>query len=332
MPSSVKDIPTLQRQEYSELLEEAAREPEVAGWVSVILTLVSFGLFGVGAAIVVLPWSFWWTVPLAGGVLAMAMLLLSLVVHESSHRTLFDGRRVNDVVGFAAGFLTVTPFLSYRRGHVAHHRYLGSSEGKDPTASPQKEFRENRALDAILRTGLLPVFYWAGVYGPYLLYDLFPTATDRRPAHVLQWMANMLAIAALHFAIAWWLGPVPYLIAFAIGFVGSAMLYENLFTLNQHIGLLAVPQDKPKYSYREQLNFSRSVRIPLAALFFYFNLHKEHHLAPGLNWRYLPVLHRLLRRRHPEIYEFTDEDLAIARRRKMRAHELLTPRVGDRSS
>ena len=326
-----KKIPELLSTEYAELLEDAGEEPEVAGWVSIVLVSTAFLLFGAGAALVAVPGSplsSWLVTATAGVVLAIAMLLLSLVVHECAHRTLFESRWLNDLTGSFAGLLTVAPFLSYRRGHIAHHRFLGSNEGKDPTASPQKEFRENRLLDFLLCTGLLPVFYWGGVYGPYLIYDLFPTAQERRPAHLVQWTANMALAGMVHAALFWLLGPV-YLVAFAIGFVGSGVLYENLFTLNQHIGLLAVPEEKPKYSYREQLNFTRTVQVPMAALIFYFNLHKEHHLMPGLNWRYLPVLHRLLRKRHPEIYEFTDEDLAIARRRRMRAHELLTPKVGD---
>lgn len=328
MTTDARDIPQLASSEYAELLERAQNEPALGAWASGLLTLTSFALFGAGVLAVWLPWSTWLTVPLAGVILSAAILMLSLVVHECSHRTLFGARPVDDVVGLVAGLFAVAPFMSYRRGHVAHHRFLGSSEGKDPTASPQREFRENRLLDLLLRVGILPVFYWGGVYGPYLVYDLFPTAHDRRAVHIVQWLANMLVIAALHAGLAWLLGPA-YLAALAVGFVGAGVLYENLFTLNQHIGLLAVPEHKPKYSYREQLNFSRTVNMPLAALLFYFNLHKEHHLAPGLNWRYLPTLNRLLRERHPEIYEFTDEDLAVARRRRMRAHDLLTPKAGD---
>lgn len=322
-------IPTLESDEYAELLQRAREHPEVGQWMSGVLTAASLALFSVGAGLIaVLPWSPWLVVPLCGLVLSVSMLMLSLVVHECAHRTLFQRRWPNDLFGIVAGILTATPFFSYRRGHKAHHRYLGSSAGKDPTASPQREFKENRLLDALLSTGLLPVFYWGGVYGPYAFYELFPTAGDRRPLRLLLWTANVALIVAVHIGVAWLFGWI-YLAAFAVGFIGSGMLYENLFTLNQHIGLLAVPEGKERYSFREQLNFSRSVHLPLAALIFYFNLHKEHHLAPGLNWRYLPVLHRLLRSRHPEIYEFTDEELAIARRRRMRAHELLTPEIGD---
>lgn len=329
MDSDATDIPVLDSSEYAELLQKARDKPDLGGWASSALTAASFALFFAGVVGLFVFGSGWPVVVAAGVVMALGMLMLSLVVHECAHRTLFEWRWANDLVGAFAGLITVTPLYSYRRGHVAHHRYVGSSEGKDPTASPQDEFSENRVLDVVLRTGILPVFYWGGVYGPYLLYDLFPTAGDRRNSHVAAWVGNMAVVAGFHLGLAWLVGPWAYLGAFVIGFVGSGMLYENLFTLNQHIGLMAVPGKKERYSYREQLNFSRTVEVPLAALIFYFNLHKEHHLAPGLNWRYLPVLHRLLRRHCPEIYEFTDEELAIARRRKMRAHELLTPEIGD---
>lgn len=323
------EIPDLPAEEYGRILDEARGNPAVGAWASGALTAGAFLFFGVGLALLAQFGSSWWATLGAGAILAVATLSLSLVVHECAHRTLFSTRWLDDPVGVAAGLFAAAPFYSYRRGHHAHHRWVGSSEGKDPTESPQEEFDENFLLDLLLKIPVLPVFYWGGVYGPYLLYDLVPTAHDRTVGRVAGWCLNVAAIVATHAALATWLGAGVYLPAAALGFVGAGILYENLFTLNQHIGLRAIPEDKPKYPYREQINFSRSVRVPLSASIFYFNLHKEHHLAPGLDWRHMPTLHRILRREHPEIYEFTEESLAVLSRRRMRAHELLTPEVGD---
>ncbi|MFM7833001.1 MAG: fatty acid desaturase, partial [Planctomycetaceae bacterium] len=53
--------------------------------------------------------------------MAYAMLLFQLLLHECAHDALFGSRRLNIVVGWLIGLFVLTPFLSYRRGHAMHH-------------------------------------------------------------------------------------------------------------------------------------------------------------------------------------------------------------------
>jgi fatty acid desaturase len=322
MPTADRETPCpkLKPDEVKVILRAAlnckpnAPHPLVVILPALVVTLTGYFLVGEYLPLAVV------TVPL----LALSLTVLSVAVHEAAHGTLFASRRANLMIGLVLGALVWTPFLSFRRGHKAHHRWAGSQTSKDPTAAPLAPVAPNRMLDLALQLRT-PVLFWAGVYAPYLLYDLRPT-DDRRRGHLPGYAANVLAIVALHGAIAWVVGALPYLVAAAGGFVGWGIVYESLFTRHQHLGLLPVPAGRDRYSPRDQAQFSRSVQVPLAGLLFHFNLHKEHHLFPGLPFRYLPGVRDALRQLRPDVYGFTRQ---TRRHPATRAHELLTPRVGD---
>lgn len=258
--------------------------------------------------------------PLLAIIASWGFLQASIALHECAHGSLFRSRRANAALGTALGVWLLAPFGSYRRGHRAHHKWAGTAQ--DPTRAPQREIPERRWLTWLLRFRVVPVFYWVGVYLPYLTYD------PRARAHLGGWALNVLATLALHGALTWWLGPL-YLATYALGFWGHGVLYDHLFSTNQHLGLQAIPADQDRYSTREQVNFSRTTTMPGAAWLFHFNLHKEHHLAPGEPYHVLPALHEELSRLRPDLYAFTDDSLRWHVRRRHTSHELLSPRPGD---
>ena len=59
-------------------------------------------------------------VPTAGFLVRVFM-----VMHDCGHGSFFRSRRANDVVGFAAGVLTLTPYIQWRRDHALHHASAG---------------------------------------------------------------------------------------------------------------------------------------------------------------------------------------------------------------
>jgi omega-6 fatty acid desaturase (delta-12 desaturase) len=300
--------------------------------IGLTVTLLAIAFGGYFASVVLV-----WRGPvlLAVPLFALSMTILSVVVHECAHGSLFGRRAADDIVGYAAGLCTLTPFHSFRRGHMAHHRWVGSALGRDPTGRqvdrPKPRFKPNRLLDVVVKARLLPVLFWVGIFLPYFFYDLFPTAGPRRSAHLVQYGLNLLAMALLLAAIAGLIGTTSFLFLVLPGTLLWGMLYEHLFTVTQHFGLKPVPEGKTRYRLVEQVNFSRTIDFPLSCLFFHFTLHKEHHLFPGLNFQYLPAVHAELKRQCPDAYAFTRGDWRAFVDRKRRFHEMLTPRVGDPS-
>lgn len=301
-------VPVLTPEEVRSVADEARREP-VRAWKTAGLCGLALAAFAGSLVLAAQGWA--WLVP-AAPLLALSLTVLSVVVHDCAHGTLTGSRRADTVLGTIAGLLTWTPFLSYRRGHEAHHAWAGTD--RDPT--PNRTVAPNRALDLLLRAHV-PVFYWTGVYGPYLVFDL-------RHRRIVSWAIQALAIVAVHAGFGAWLGWIYPALA-AAGYVGWGVLYENLFTLVQHAGLAPVDK-RERYAPREQVHFSRTVPLPLAGFFLHFNLHKEHHLFPDLNFQLLPRAGELLRARRPDVYAFTDETPGW-RRRRLRAHEVLMPEV-----
>jgi fatty acid desaturase len=234
--------------------------------------------------------------------------------------------RINTAAGWIIGLWGLTPYFSFRRGHVAHHRHAGTDH--DPTAAPRGGRRGQRLVEFLIRLRLVPILYLGGVFWPYFTFDLRTSERSSRSfKRVAGYCFNLAAIAGLHIALALLLGAARYGVLLAGGFWISALLYEYLFTQNQHIGLLPDgPPDGISHS-RDQHTFSRSIRLKCDGLFLYFNLHKEHHLCPQVPYRSLPKVHDWLRQHRPDILEYTSSELGpLRRRRNLRVY---TPTAGD---
>src|SRR5580765_1682919 len=68
--------------------------------------------------------SWWITVPLA--ILAGAFLVrVFIIFHDCGHGSFFKSRKANDVLGFIAGVLTLSPYHAWRSEHAAHHATAG---------------------------------------------------------------------------------------------------------------------------------------------------------------------------------------------------------------
>jgi omega-6 fatty acid desaturase (delta-12 desaturase) len=316
------DVPVLTAAECREMLNDAqTRGPVRFPWEIVALvcavTLTAAGLYliamnglAAGAAAVAF--------------LGFAMLLFQLLLHECAHAALFSRPIWNDVVGWLLGLVVLTPYFSFRHGHAIHHSYAGTDD--DPTAAPQDTCRQHVLIDFFVQLRIIPILYLGGVYGPYLLYDLRDRSRQKW-MHLAGYVGSLIAILTLHASLAWHFGWGRYLPLILAAFWFSAILYELLFTQNQHVGLRPVPDAAERYRHREQVNFSRSVRLPCAGLFLYFNLHKEHHLFPQLPCRYLPRIHQWLREHRSDILAYTSDHLGVLDRRQHL--NLFTPTAGD---
>ena len=256
--------------------------------------------------------------------LATSLLLFQLLLHECAHDALFRSRLQNTIAGWLIGLIVITPFFSFRRGHSVHHSCLGTDD--DPTAAPRDARSRNAMIDLLVRIRIIPILYLGGVYGPYLLFD-FRNRGRQSPLCFVSYGINLLAIPALHCTLASLCGWDRYPLFLLAAFWLSGIFYEYLFTQNQHVGLLPGPGSAARYRYRQQVNFSRSVRLPCAGFFLYFNLHKEHHLFPQLPCRYLPRIHQWLQQHRSDVLGFTSEHPGILKRRM--SLNLFSPTAGD---
>ncbi|WP_372366512.1 fatty acid desaturase [Candidatus Uabimicrobium sp. HlEnr_7] len=313
----------LTKEQVATFLKEIEQQPSLF----LTLALCSFSLI-IYLCSLFMPLTFF---PITVICLSITMTMFAVITHECAHLSLFPKRIVNIWIGYIAGVLCFTPFCSYQRGHRAHHNWVGSSLKKDPTPSPKKRVTPNLFLDILFKLRI-PVFYWFGVYLPYLFYDLKPTARKHSAKHIVQFIVNIVFIIVFHYCAAIYLGANKYLLLVGCAFIGSGMIYEHLFTMTQHVGLQSIPEKREKYSYREQINFSRSVHLPLSVLFFHFNLHKEHHLIPGLNYQSLPILHEKISILRPDIFTFTSSEIRPLSIRKQPIHEVLSARKGDQEN
>jgi omega-6 fatty acid desaturase (delta-12 desaturase) len=317
--------PVLTSQEHQELLNHAkAVDHGSMPWgLLTLITAASFGAAGYG----VLQWRHSGSIAVGALLLGFALLLLQILMHECAHGTLTRHRRLNSLAGWLLGLWVLTPFFSFRRGHVAHHRHAGTVH--DPTAAPRGSERGQRIVELLIRSRLVPVLYLGGVFWPYFTFDL-RSEGRRSPKRLALYAFSLASIAGLHLVLAWQLGAARYALLLAGAFWVSAMLYEYLFTQNQHIGLLPdSPQEKDCHS-RDQHSFSRSIRLKCDGLFLYFNLHKEHHICPQVPYRSLPRVHAWLQRHRPDILDFTSHELGIlSRRRNLRVY---APMAGDHDS
>ena len=302
--------PHLTKQQYQDLLRRAEKSEPVGFPVEYVVLPTALAIYLVSAwSVARTPWSIGLVAPCTG----LAMLLLSIIQHECAHDSLFRSKWVNRCVGFVCSLLTFLPHAGFVRGHRAHHLYLGNPDHKDPTEA--KLVANSALLRVLLKIRVVPFLFLFGVYFPYFFYDYFPTDSSRKKSHIAGTLLAFGVIMLFHIAVSLFLNVGAFYWVFTLfSFICFGILYEHLFTQNQHAGLQPTP-GKNIYRYREQGNFSRSVRIPLANWLLYFNLHKEHHLFPQVNYRLLPQLNGWIETEQQQVANYTSSDLGWVRRR-----------------
>ena len=89
-----------------------------------------------------------------GGVVLVALPTAGLLVrtfilmHDCAHGSFFASRRLNDIVGYATGVLTLTPFGQWRRDHALHHASSGDLGRRGHGDVPTLTVREYQAKTA----------------------------------------------------------------------------------------------------------------------------------------------------------------------------------------
>lgn len=207
-------------------------------------------------------------------------------MHECVHRTAFATNRLNDLVGWFAGLLSLYNSTFYRRYHKWHHRYT-QIPGKDPELSEPKP--TNGWEYALEMSGILWWISKVRGHGRLALGQMedHPYVSPAAQAEVIRSVRLQLAVygGAIALSIAtqqpwfwlYWLLPLA---------VGQPIL--RLILLSEHTGC---SHDN------NYLTNTRTTYTFWLLRFLMWNMpfHAEHHLYASIPFHALPAAHERLR-------------------------------------
>jgi fatty acid desaturase len=266
-------------------------------WLTLV---VNYGLIAASMALVAYAPNVL-TIVLALCIIGTRQLGLAVLMHESSHYTLFKNRKLNDFVGtWLAGYPIYLSAEMYRAHHIEHHAKTWTDE--DPDLSLAAGFPVTKASmtrkvmrDLLGVTGLKQLIGTTYlvikvVRGEQVDSGTLPLRLERGPA--IRMVVGTLITNLILFGVLWALGhPMLYLLWF-----GAWMTTNKLVARIRSIAEHAVVPDPT-----DPMGQTRTVRAGwLARLLIAPNLvqyHLEHHLLMTVPHYSLPKFHEMLRER-----------------------------------
>ena len=228
---------------------------------------------------------------LGSGWVVPAMLLHGIVLvtlfaplHESTHRTAFRARWLDDLVAGVTGFVLFMPAVYFRSFHLAHHRFTQDRERDPELQTPKPATRR-----AYLRH-VSGVDHWREHFAALVRHSsgrvAEPWVSSRERARIAAearlHLGAYLAIAVAVVGLGWTalLSLLYYWLLPAV--VGQPVL--RLYLLAEHTGCPLVG---------DGLANTRTTLTQRWVRFLMWNMpyHAEHHAAPGVPFYALPALH-----------------------------------------
>lgn len=244
----------------------------------------------IGAAIYLMYWLWpqpWAIIPFA--VLGIVLNCLYAGQHETSHRTAFKSRWLNDWVGAAIGFISIYPARWDRYFHFAHHRHT-----QDPARDPELLARGpyTPLSYALYFCGLT---YWYGritktiqiAFGRIPAYASYLNEAQRREV-ILEsrwYLAGYFLILMLSLslrngaAVLCWLAPM--------------MLFKWVHNMQNTAEHTCLTHEQ------DTLRNTRTLRGPWLVRWLVWNMsyHTAHHTFPGIPFFALPALNNEIQTR-----------------------------------
>ncbi len=249
-------------------------------WRAWWVTLANVALIGGAFAMPAL-----WHHPLAWGAASIVLggraLGLAILTHDTSHLAFFTSRKMNEWAGtWLFGSLPNVPYLAYRKGHLEHHRALGTEH--DPDHGFVDGYPATRA--SLCRKFLRDV---SGINGvKHIAFQLrSATLQGSLPFLVMHGLllATLAALGVVQVYACWWLGQL------------------FVYPLVVRVRVMAEHGGVPDHGDRDLRRNTGTVRAgPLSRLLIVpnrVNYHLEHHLAAAVPSYRLPAMHRLLQAR-----------------------------------
>ncbi|MEQ8857042.1 MAG: fatty acid desaturase family protein [Pseudomonadales bacterium] len=233
-----------------------------------------------------------WPNPLTiiGGVVVLGgrQLGFGVLTHECGHGTLFESKRLNQVVGdWLAAAPTFNNMGAYIRGHLKHHRLAGTAD--DPDLPNYADYPIDRArLRRKLWRDISGQTGWKQTQGLLKSFARFGSLKpEQRLALARGLVANVLLVAVLAAVGQAWLYAVWWL-----AFLTTNRLVSRIRQVAEHG---AVPD---LFDPDARLNTRTVHANPLERLIFCplgVNYHLEHHMLASVPIYNLPLMHRMLR-------------------------------------
>lgn len=253
----------------------------------VVRAIGHFGVMGCTGYLIYLAQGNWWLLIPAMFLHGATIVTMFAPMHECVHKTAFDSRWMNEVMGWVAGSIAWYNFHFYRRYHTWHHRYT-----QDPERDPE------------LMTPP-PATFWQYVWNisgipfwinkPLNLIELSLGRMDRyqfiaaNSRKEIMWSARAqlalylsLLVVSIYFrtdvVLMYWLLP--------------AMMSQPLLrclTIVEHTGCSMTG---------DGLTNTRTTLASFPIRFLMWNMpfHAEHHLYPSIPFWRLPAAHDQLRK------------------------------------
>ena len=206
---------------------------------------------------------------------------MQFLLHDASHHTLFESRKINEMVGRIGGTLVGVDYDRYRFTHMWHHRRNG--EETDP------QYPDYLGMGAISKKGFIR-FVIEPLYGarlfPYLKRELATRTVN--------------GYAAPKSSLLWWCqfaltqGFILVVISSILKFPETIIFYYcGLATVSLFLARIRALAEHQQIG-GEVADFSRSHKFNfLESIFLYdanFNYHAEHHLYPNMQSKNLKSL------------------------------------------
>jgi len=207
--------------------------------------------------------------------MGVAIMGISVFMHEAAHHLMFKNHSLNRMVGFLCGAPALISVSAYRSVHMLHHAHERTEKDPDDIEAPAKSVPLVLFYYLFLMVGTY-------LYIPHVAVNGFRLANSGRRKMILveyfcigALLTCVLAAIPVELVLKFWL--IPLVVASQL---------TNFRGIAEH-GLTT--GGNPFTATRSVIS-NRSVSFLMCNL----NYHLEHHLFPGVPWYNLPGVQALL--------------------------------------
>jgi acyl-lipid omega-6 desaturase (Delta-12 desaturase) len=225
------------------------------------------------------------------------LVRLFIIFHDCGHGSFFASQRANDLVGFVAGVLTLTPYYGWTHEHAMHHATAGDLDRRGVgdiwtmtvreylQASPGKRFAYRLYRNPLVMFVVGPAFL-------FLIWHRIPSRTaSRRDRLSVHW--TNVAILGMVVLMSGIVGLKAYmLVQLPVVLIAGAAGVWLFYVQHQYEGVYWERHEQWDY-VAVALEGSSFYKLPRVLQWFTGNIgfHHVHHLNPRIPNYYLQRCH-----------------------------------------